>query len=115
MADIENFQPGMAGVPISGGERQAGINFGVADGEPAINGISAVFCGNITWTFDSCPRNRACDSVWPAPRHKLLIENDHRAFFQLISCREKKNLKDIRRSGKPYERDAYNFDLHCSN
>ena len=40
MADIENFQPCMAGFPISGGEKQASINFGVVDGKLAINGIN---------------------------------------------------------------------------
>ena len=38
-ADIENFQPSMAGFPISDG-RIASINFGVVDGELAINGIN---------------------------------------------------------------------------
>ncbi len=39
MADIENLQPSMAGFPISDG-RIASINFGVADGVLAINGIN---------------------------------------------------------------------------
>ncbi len=39
MADIDNFQPSMAGFPISDG-RIASINFGVVDGELAINGIN---------------------------------------------------------------------------
>ena len=39
MADIENLQPSMAGFPISDG-RIASINFGVADGRLAINGIN---------------------------------------------------------------------------
>lgn len=38
-ADIENFQPCMAGFSISDG-RTASINFGVADGVLAINGIN---------------------------------------------------------------------------
>ncbi len=38
-ADIDNFQPSMAGFPISDG-RTASINFGVADGVLAINGIN---------------------------------------------------------------------------
>ena len=38
-ADIDNFQPSMAGFPISDG-RTAGINFGVADGTLGINGIN---------------------------------------------------------------------------
>lgn len=38
-ADIENFQPCMAGFSISDG-RIASINFGVVDGELAINGIN---------------------------------------------------------------------------
>lgn len=38
-ADIDNFQPSMAGFPISDG-RTAGINFGVADGMLGINGIN---------------------------------------------------------------------------
>ncbi len=40
MADIENFQPSMAGFPISGGEGLASINFSVVDGVLAINGIN---------------------------------------------------------------------------
>lgn len=39
MADIENLQPSMAGFSVSD-ERIAGINFGVADGALAINGIN---------------------------------------------------------------------------
>ena len=39
MADIENFQPCMAGFSISDG-RTANINFGVVDGVLAINGIN---------------------------------------------------------------------------
>ena len=38
-ADIENFQPSMAGFSISDGGT-ANINFGVADGTLAINGIN---------------------------------------------------------------------------
>lgn len=38
-ADIDNFQPCMAGFPISDG-RTASINFSVADGVLAINGIN---------------------------------------------------------------------------
>ena len=38
-ADIENFQPCMAGFSISGG-RTANINFGVSDGVLAISGIN---------------------------------------------------------------------------
>ena len=38
-ADIENFQPSMAGFSISDGGT-ANINFGVADGKLAINGIN---------------------------------------------------------------------------
>lgn len=38
-ADIDNFQPCMAGFPISDG-RIASINFGVVDGVLAINGIN---------------------------------------------------------------------------
>lgn len=38
-ADIENFQPSMAGFSISSGGT-ANINFGVADGELGINGIN---------------------------------------------------------------------------
>lgn len=38
-ADIENFQPSMAGFSISGGG-SCNINFGVADGALAINGIN---------------------------------------------------------------------------
>ena len=38
-ADIDNFQPSMAGFPISDG-RTASINFGVVDGVLAINGIN---------------------------------------------------------------------------
>lgn len=38
-ADIENFQPSMAGFSISGGGK-ANINFGVVDGVLAINGIN---------------------------------------------------------------------------
>ena len=38
-ADIDNFQPSMAGFPISDG-RTASINFGVADGKLVINGIN---------------------------------------------------------------------------
>ena len=39
MADIENFQPSMAGFSISDGGT-ANINFGVVDGVLAINGIN---------------------------------------------------------------------------
>lgn len=39
MADIENFQPSMAGFSISDGG-SANINFGVVDGVLAINGIN---------------------------------------------------------------------------
>lgn len=39
MADIENLQPSMAGFSISG-EGNANVNFGVADGVLAINGIN---------------------------------------------------------------------------
>ena len=39
-ADIENFQPCMAGFSISGEGKQANINFGVTDGALAINGIN---------------------------------------------------------------------------
>ncbi len=39
MADIENFQPSMAGFSISDG-KNANINFGVTDGALAINGIN---------------------------------------------------------------------------
>jgi len=38
-ADIENFQPSMAGFSVAGSEN-ANINFGVADGVLAINGIN---------------------------------------------------------------------------
>ncbi len=38
-ADIKNFRPSMAGFPVSDG-RTASINFGVADGKLAINGIN---------------------------------------------------------------------------
>ncbi len=38
-ADIENFQPSMAGFPISDG-RIASINFGVVDGALAVNAIN---------------------------------------------------------------------------
>ena len=38
-ADIENFQPSMAGFSISDGG-SANINFGVVDGVLAINGIN---------------------------------------------------------------------------
>lgn len=38
-ADMENFQPCMAGFPVSDG-RNASINFGVAEGVLAINGIN---------------------------------------------------------------------------
>lgn len=38
-ADIENFQPSMAGFSISDGGT-ANINFGVVDGELAVNGIN---------------------------------------------------------------------------
>lgn len=38
-ADIKNFQPSMAGFPISDG-RIASINFGVADGVLAVNAIN---------------------------------------------------------------------------
>ena len=39
MADIENFQPSMAGFSISGGGT-ANINFGVVNGVLQINGIN---------------------------------------------------------------------------
>ena len=39
MADIEDFQPSMAGFSISDG-KTANINFGVVDGILAINGIN---------------------------------------------------------------------------
>ena len=38
-ADVDNFQPSMAGFPISDGGT-ANINFGVVDGELKINGIN---------------------------------------------------------------------------
>lgn len=40
MADIENFQPSMAGFPISDGKNKANIIFGVVDGVLAISGIN---------------------------------------------------------------------------